>query len=110
MSEFVRCFDPRPPRGVWGQADAPCSYPDPPPKEDIAELLDAELRPSGAVMLHIRQPPATECAQYWELDAVVEGPAGDMGLRLVGGRMLVFAAQDRERVTAIVLKLANSHF
>lgn len=111
MSEPVNFFDPRPPRGLWRPTADACRYPDPAPADgSYAELLDAELRACGQVMLQLRQGSDNDCARWSELDAVVNGPDGEIGLRLAGERLLVFAPPDRERVTAIVLKLANSHF
>lgn len=110
MTDRIQFFDPRPPVGVICDPAIAVSYPEPPPPASVqVELLDAELRATGDVVLQLSYQDAEQPAQVIMRD-VCEGSDGCLALALDGGELLVFAPRDRERVTATILKLSVGYF
>lgn len=107
MSDAIQFFDPRPPVGVLCDPAAAVRYPKSPPADaERVELLDAELRSSGQVALQLCYMPRNETVTMILRD-VCEGTDGCLGFLLETGDLLVFASCDRERVTAVILKLST---
>jgi hypothetical protein len=106
----IRFFDPRPPVGVVRRPDDVIRYPDPLPTDAVqAELLDAELRASGEIRMRLAYRDGSGRVDV-VLSDVGEGVDGCLALTLESGERLVFAATDRERASAVILKLSTGHF
>lgn len=107
MTESVQFFDPRPPVGWLYDGSRPDQ-----PLEDLpsVELLDATLPGSGRITLEIGFVGDAAAPRTVILKDVRECADGGLALHLDDGRRLVFATAQRERVTAIILKLANNYY
>lgn len=108
--DAIRFFDPRPPVGIVCSPHGTIRYPDPPPTDAArAELLDAELRATGEIRLQLVYRD-DEAPVEVVLRDVTEGDDGCLALILEGGERLVFALADRERASAVILKLSTGLF
>lgn len=109
MTEPIYFYDPRPPVGVICDPAAALAYPEPLPADAVQmELLDAELRATGQVVLQVCYQGADQTDNVVMSD-VREGVDGCLAMTLASGELLVFAPADRERVTATVLKLSTGY-
>ncbi len=107
MADVIQFFDPSPLVGVFQSCSEGCSFPAGPPSEPV-ELVDATLEASGELVLRLRVGEYAEARPWRGLLGVVEGEDGSMGLRLTPERCLVFPAGERDRVTALFMRLANN--
>ncbi|HXH02454.1 MAG TPA: hypothetical protein VNN09_03960 [Candidatus Competibacteraceae bacterium] len=114
MPTPITYFDPRPPRGLLlprtrSTMDGGLRYPeDVPDGVRRCELLEAELRPCGEIAILLGDGEAR-----WErsgVSGVLEGEDGSLALVLDGDEILLFRPRDRERVSALFLKLASRQY
>lgn len=106
----IRFFDPRPPVGIVCRPEELIRYPDPLPTDAVqAELLDAELHASGEIRVRLAYRDGSGNVDV-VLHDVGEGGDGCLALTLEGGERLIFAAADRERASAVILKLSTGLF
>lgn len=108
--DAIRFFDPRPPVGIVCPPQGAIRYPDPQPPDAVrAELLDAELRATGEIRMQLDYQGGDGPVEVVLRD-VTEGDDGCLALILEGGERLVFSLADRERASAVILKLSTGLF
>lgn len=106
MNDSVHFFDPRPPVGLWHVVDR-CGQES--GQTEPVELLDATLPGSGRVTLRVHRSRLGEAFDA-SLGDVRETADGGLALMLETGGRLVFPAAQRDRVTAIILKLSTNYY
>lgn len=111
VRNVVEFFNPRPIIGVFVDGLAGCDWQCPGTEDaESAELQDVNLLPSGHLVLTLLLRGADEPTEWIGLNGVLDATDGSMALELGGTRYLAFPPRERERVSALFLKLANRQY
>lgn len=111
VRNVVEFFNPRPIVGVFVERLEGCNWHCPATDAaESAELLDVNLLPSGHLVLVLRLSGADEPTEWVGLNGVLDATDGSMALELGAMRYLAFPPRERERVSALFLKLANRQY
>ncbi|PWV63260.1 hypothetical protein [Plasticicumulans acidivorans] len=110
MKSVIQFFNPKPLLGIFielpGSGDWSC------PEfgtqtAGTVELVDVSLLPSGHLVLTLQAQDASVPSDWLGMHGVIDAADGSIALDLGDGRHLAFPARERERVSALFLRLAN---
>lgn len=111
MRNVVEFFNPKPIVGVFVDRLDGCNWQCPAIDDaESAELQDVSLLPSGHLVLTLLLHGSDAPTEWIGLNGVLDALDGSMALALGGERYLAFPPRERERVSALFLKLANRQY